>query len=100
MAVLHVVFEVPKWVEAGVGSGELQIFGGVVRDNAGRIVFMLREASRRALRLGGGRLFLGAVVVAAAAGGGYLLYRHYSRKGRTLAALERCDVPPKFGHLL
>lgn len=92
MAVLEVVFEVQKWVEAGVRSGELQVFGGVVCDNAGRIVFMLREASRRAPRLGRGKLVIVAVVIAAAAGGGYFLYRRYSRKGRTLAALESVET--------
>src|SRR5579875_495142 len=95
MAVLDVVFEAPKWVDAGVRSGELQVFGGVVRDNAGRIVFMLRDASRRAPRLGRGKF-----VIAAAAGGGYFLYRRYSRKGRTLAALESVEstITAYLGH--
>lgn len=86
MADLNVVFDVPKWVEAGVASGKLQVFGGVVRDNAGRIVHHLSEAACRAPR--GGKLAIVALAVAAAAGGGYLLYRRYSRKGKTLAALE------------
>ena len=86
MAVLNVVFDVPKWVEAGVTSGKLQVIGGVVRDNAGRIAHHLSEAACRAPR--GGKLAIVAVAVAAAAGGGYLLYRRYSRKGKTLAALE------------
>jgi|GEM_PF-3361614 hypothetical protein len=100
MAVLDVVFEVPKWVDAGVRSGELQVFGGVVRDNAGRIVFMLRDASRRAPRLGRGKFVIVAVVIAAAAGGGYFLYRRYSRKGRTLAALESVEstITAYLGH--
>jgi len=86
---LNVVFDVPKWVEAGVASGRLQIFGGVVRDNAGRIMHHLSEAACRAPRLsGGGKLAIVAVAVAAVAGGGYLLYRRYSRKGKSLAALE------------
>ena len=87
MANLNVVFDVPKWVKAGLESGKLRVFGGVVRDNAGRIVHHLSEAARHAPPKGG-KLAIAAVVVAAAAGGGYLLWRRCSRKGKTLAALE------------
>lgn len=94
MAVLEVVFEVPKWVEAGVRSGELHVFGGVVRDSAGQIVLHLREAIRKPQNeLGKYSLavIVGAAVGAAVGFAGYHLHRRLSRKGRALAALESVD---------
>ena len=79
-----------------MGSGELRLFGGVVRDNAGEIVVHLREVSRSIRQEHGEGKFaiaaaLGVAAVAATAGGVYLLYRRYSRKGKALATLEAVD---------
>jgi len=95
VAVLEVAFHVPQWVEAGVAAGELHVFGGVVRDNAGQIVLHLREAIRNTPRNKVGPIALavgiGMAVGALAAGGVYYVYTRRSRKGRLLAALEAVD---------
>lgn len=92
MPVLEVAFNVPAWVEAGVRTGQLQVFGGVVRDNSGRIVYMLREAGRSVRRVGGAKLAIVALAIAAAgaaAWGIWLLVNR--RKAKTLTALESVE---------
>lgn len=79
MAQLEVLFEVPRWVEAGVKSGQLSIFGGVVRDNAGRIAYMLKEGTKLSRRARG-PWAIGILALAAAAGVGYAIYRVARRK--------------------
>jgi hypothetical protein len=91
VANLTVMLEVPKWVEVGVRSGSLNIFGGVVRDNAGRIVYMLKEGTRMVPRLARGRLLLVGLGVAVAAGISYAIYKRVSNKGRTLGTLESVE---------
>src|SRR5216684_9150983 len=92
MPKLTVVFQVPAWIEAGVKSGELGIFGGVVRDNSGRIVYMLKEGARLAPRMVKGKIAIAVFGVAAVAGLGYWAYKRYSKKGKIIAQLESLDA--------
>lgn len=96
MAVHNVDFEVPPWVEAGVNSGKLHVFGGVVRDNFGRIVLHLPEAIRSKPKNGLDEIAVGTAisvaVVTVVVGFAYLVYRRFTRKERVLlAALEAVD---------
>lgn len=94
MGELEVLFSVPDWVEAGVKSGDLRIFGGVVREASGPIAHHLVEAIRREPRRASGKVAIGVgigVVVAAAAAGAYWVYGRVSRKKRALAALNPVD---------
>ena len=93
MANLTVMFDLPEWVETGVRSGSLNIFGGVVRDNAGRIAYMLKEGVRIAPRPAQGWSFWAEVAVGAAilVGIGYTTYKYFSNKGPTLNTLESVE---------
>jgi hypothetical protein len=90
MAQLRVLFDVPKWIEVGVKTGQLSIFGGIVRNNAGRIVYMLKEGTRLA-RFARGPWALPALAVAAAAGVGYGIYKLLSDRPKALEELEAVD---------
>ena len=81
MAKLDMLFEVPKWVGIGLRSDSFKISGGVVRDNAGKIVHILQEGTKIAPRLPG-PLILAGLAAVAVAGIGYYLYSR-SKKGRT-----------------
>ena len=81
MAKLNMLFEVPKWVAMGLGDGSFRISGGVVRDNAGKIVHILQEGAKITPRLPG-PLVLAGLAAVAAAGIGYYLYSQ-SKKRRT-----------------
>lgn len=43
MSIEQVAFEIPERIEAGLATGELVRYGGVVRDGAGHIVMHLKE---------------------------------------------------------
>lgn len=43
METIQVIFEVPRVVQEGINSGALRLFGGVVRNQKGEIVYHLRD---------------------------------------------------------
>lgn len=90
MAQLNVLFDVPKWVEVGVKSGQLGVFGGVVRNNAGQILYHLKEGTKLA-RFAKGPFLLPVLALAAVAGIGYCAYKFMSRKATALEELETID---------
>lgn len=88
MAQVAVLFDVPKWIAAGIRTGRLRLFGGVVRNNAGHVVRMLKEGSKTA-RFGGSTGAAGLVLAAAALG--YGIYRRFGSKAKVLDALEAVE---------
>jgi len=79
VAKLNMLFEVPKWVEMGLRSGSFKISGGVVRDNAGKIVHILQEGTKIAPQLRG-PLILAGLAAVAVAGIGYYLYSRSKKR--------------------
>ena len=75
MAKLKMLFDVPKWVEMGLREGSLKTSGGVVRDDAGRIVHILRESAERASRSRNPYVLAGLAAAAIAV----IVYSVYSR---------------------
>lgn len=73
MTKLKVLFDVPKWVKKGLDNGSFQRSGGVIRDNAGRIVHFLKEGTGRTPQLPG-PLILAGLAAVAVVGIGYYLY--------------------------
>ena len=90
MTTIDVKFDVPDWVAEGIRKETLKIFGGVVRNKAGEIVYHLSKAKTWPSRSG---WYLAATVAAVAtvAGTTYYLYRKSSKRGRALNALERLE---------
>jgi len=80
MAKINVVFNVPNWVEAGRKSGDLRLFGGVVRDNSGQIVYMLKEGAQQAAKTRNGKIVIAFVAAATVAGAGYYIYKKCNKK--------------------
>lgn len=85
---LNISFEVPTWVKQGVDTGEYRIFGGVVRDSMGQIVWHLKEVGTQNLKKVNKNnlpIIIGVVTVLAVVGGSYCLYKKLkSRKEKRL----------------
>ena len=93
MATTTITFHVPQEIARGLASGRYQLFGGVVRNNAGRLVKMLDPVSRSASRFAKGNPKLAAVALAVviAASGAILVSNRLSKRarlGRRLAAID------------
>lgn len=85
---MNVVFEVPLWINNGVVSGTYKIFGGVVRDEAGQIIYHLKNYNviekvventkkiNKKVLIGIGS----AAVLAAVGGTAYYFYKNYKQK--------------------
>lgn len=88
-----VTFRVPSDISRGLAAGQYHLFGGVVRDNAGRVVNMLdpiaRNAGEAAKRNPKGALI--AVATLVVVGGGIMLYKGMTRRARLLKPLELVD---------
>ena len=91
MGKIDILFEVPSWIETGVSKKQLQILGGVVRDNHGRIVYMLKEGIEKGSKYGKGRLAIIAMAGVLLAGAGYLVIRKLSKKGKATNQLQIID---------
>lgn len=46
MEVIQVLFEVPIWVQIGLNDGTFKLFGGVVRNSKGAIVYHLKNGNK------------------------------------------------------
>jgi len=46
MEVIQVLFEVPTWVQIGLNDGTFKLFGGVVRNSKGAIVYHLKNGNK------------------------------------------------------
>jgi len=90
MSKLNVEFEMPDWIKKGMISGKFNIFGGVVRDNEGKIVHMLKEGQPRNQPPIKNPLILLAVTIAAGALA-YYSYKRFSKRGRVLSKLEETE---------
>jgi hypothetical protein len=91
MGKMEILLEVPNWVETGVSKGQLEIFGGVVRNNQGQIVCMLKETIEKGSKYGKGRIAIIAIAGAVVAGTGYLAYKKFSKKGKAINQLQVID---------
>lgn len=80
MSNINVTFKVPTWVNAGLRSGQLQLFGGVIRDNAGKIVYHLKGGMEQAAKSGNGKVLIAVGAVTALAVGGYFIYKKFNKK--------------------
>ena len=97
-AMLNKTFEVPEWVEIGVESGTHKIFGGVVRDNAGKIVHFLRESTSDASVVRDRRVLIGIGVVVVVSAAAYYAYRKLSKRESMLAQLKNVEKS-SYGYL-
>ncbi|MFQ3789626.1 hypothetical protein [Halomonas sp. A29] len=80
MSNINVIFNVPTWVETGLKSGQLHLFGGVIRDNAGKIVYHLKGGVEQAAKSGNGKVLIAVGAVTALAVGGYFIYKKFNKK--------------------
>jgi len=92
MPTTTVKFRIPPDIAGQIG-GRYHLFGGVVRDNAGRVVRMLEpmardagQAARKDLRVA-----VVALAVAAVAGGSVYLYTRLNKRARLARKLEQVD---------
>jgi len=46
MEVIQVLFEVPTWIQVGLNDGTFKLFGGVVRNSKGAIVYHLKNGNK------------------------------------------------------
>jgi hypothetical protein len=97
MATTTITFHVPHKVAQGLASGRYQLFGGVVRNNAGRVVTMLDPLSRSASRLAklNPKLAIAGVAIVAVAGGLIFMSTRFSKRTRLARRLAAVDVALK-----
>src|SRR5437660_1711677 len=93
MAATTITFHVPQEIARGLATGRYHLFGGVIRNSAGRVVKMLDPVSRSASRLAKGnpKLAIAALAVVVVAGGVMLVSTRFSKKTRLARQLAAVD---------
>lgn len=87
MAKLKKLFDVPEHIARGVRDGPLRITGGVVRNNAGQIVHILKDSAEKASR-SSNPYILAAIAAAAIAAITYSVYNSNKKKRTAESTLQ------------
>ena len=90
MATVTPTLFIPETIQQGLKSGLLWRDGGVIRDNAGRLVKMLDEVKTFRPK-GKGKVLIITFTVVAAAAGAIFLYTRLNRKARLARKLAKVD---------
>lgn len=91
MATITPTLLIPEYLQPGLASGLLWRDGGVIRDNAGRLVKMLDEVKTFRPPRGKGKIVVITVVVVAAATSAIYVYTQFNRKARLARKLAKVD---------
>ncbi|HEX5445731.1 MAG TPA: hypothetical protein VFW87_18025 [Pirellulales bacterium] len=93
MPLVDVTLKLSEEIACGLVDGRYQLFGSVVRDNAGRVVTMLEPVVRRSARAARSnpKVALAAVAVAGAAGAAVYVGSRFTRKARLTRELAKVD---------
>lgn len=93
MPLLDVTLKLSEEIACGLADGRYQLFGSVVRDNAGRVVTMLEPVVRRSARAARSnpKVAIAALAVAGAAGAAVYVGSRFTRKARLTRELAKVD---------
>jgi hypothetical protein len=93
MPLLDVTLQLSEEIACGLAAGRYQLFGSVVRDNAGRVVTMLEPALKQSARAARSnpKIALAALAVAGVAGAVVFVGSRCTRKARLTRELAKVD---------
>lgn len=93
MPLLDITVKLSEEIACGLADGRYQLFGSVVRDNAGRVVTMLEPLVRRSARAARSnpKVAIAALAVAGAAGAVIYVGSRFTRKSRLTRELAKVD---------